>query len=547
VPEIPRSQYNPPRGRGGRGGQSYGRAGPSRFPPPEIQDEELESTSNLGNFNFLRSCPKGIITTSSEAHKWLRQCVEKRNLTTGDIFPAAREQNNVFHVLVQEHHLILFDISYEHALVESSRRSNEITAIFHPCNIYPHHDSQALNLPSPEFDLNSIMLHFPQLYFANAKIKYSINNDCFCLHESQNLSTTYITSPICLKKESVVRGSDFQFISTPVIQRWHSVTKNFENVSKDPFMRDYRCLVPQPFPVNTRWSSCHFVPSFHGKVLNKKSTFFLALADPRFRQQASNFYDSEPRHWSKDNHPLLSEPCEGTEFSFHAANLYSCETIPRVSLAVFPTSYDFFLSCSDLKDDLLVEEIPTNNDPCAVEQFLLKERESFLVGKDSISCPVCPPLFSATGRISVLRYSRQSFIVHYRENHMNLLSFVSCEMGTGGGQRAYETCLLYFFSLAHEAINPDSELGLTCFDSDSVVPYSTVSAAFGLNSQISSKGKGKGKGKKSPKKEKGARSPKEGFLDDEAELSPSPDPLERTPSPSEAEVQEEGLPQRVAK
>jgi len=215
-------------------------------------------------------------------------------------------------------------------------------------------------------------------------------------------------------------------------------------------------------------------------------------------------------------------------------------------LAVFPTAYDFFLSTSDVKDNLLVEEIPVS-DPCSVEQFLLKERKNFLVGKDSISCPVCPPLFSATGKISVARYKRADFIVHYRENHMNLITFVSCEMGTGGGQRCYETCLLYYFALAHEAVNPDSELCLTDFDSDSVVPYSSVSAALGVNSQISSKGKGKGKGKKTPKKEKGPPSPPESFLDDafEAELSPSPDPLARTPSPSEAVVQEEGLPQRM--
>jgi len=47
-------------------------------------------------------------------------------------------------------------------------------------------------------------------------------------------------------------------------------------------------------------------------------------------------------------------------------------------------------------------------------------------------------------------------------------------MGTGGGQRCYETCLLYFFALAHEAVNPDSEFGLTEFDSDSVVPRGGV-------------------------------------------------------------------------
>jgi len=544
VPDLTRGQYNPQRGRGGRGGQ-YGRGGPSRIPPPENLDEEYESTSNFGNFNFLKSCPKGIITSTSEASKWLWQCVEKRNLREGDIFPAARDSNNVFNVLVQKDYLVLFDISYEHSLVESNRRSNEITAIFHPVNIYPHHDSLAVNLPTPEFDLNSIMLHFPQLYFANAKIKYTINLDCRCLNESQNLSTTYITSPICLKKESAVRGSDYQFTSTPVIQRWHSVTKTYENVSKDPFMRDYRCLVPQPFPVNCRWSSCHFVPSFHGKVLSKKATYFYSISDPRFRKQAANFFDSEPRHWSHDSHPLLAEPCEGTELSFHAANLYGCESIPRVSLSVFPTAYDFFISLSNVTDNLTMEEIPVT-DPCSVEQFLLKERENFLLGKETISCPVCPPLFSSTGKISVVRYRRGEYIVHYRENHFNVISFVASELGTGGGQRCYETCLLYFFALAHEAVSPDSELGLTEFNSDSIVPYSNASVALGVSSSQSSKiRKGKGKEKRAPPSEKGLSSPPETYLDDAFETENlSPDPPRRTPTPSEAIVMSEGLPQR---
>jgi hypothetical protein len=120
-------------------------------------------------------------------------------------------------------------------------------------------------------------------------------------------------------------------------------------------------------------------------------------------------------------------------------------------------------------------------------------------------------------------------------------------MGTGGGQRCYETCLLYFFALAHEAVNPDSELGLTEFDSDSVVPYSNASAPLGVNSSKSSKiRKGKGKEKKAPLAEKGLSSPPETYLDDafETELGLSPDPLRRTPSPSETIVQSEGLPQR---
>ncbi len=129
------------------------------------------------------------------------------------------------------------------------------------------------------------------------------------------------------------------------------------------------------------------------------------------------------------------------------------ESIPRLNFCAVGAAHTFWVSTSNIGEDLIPQEFDLE-DPHTQESFLLSMRDEFLSGEGTISCPSCTPKFSSHGRISVVRYDRPSYILHYREDHRSDYAFWGVELGNGLNQRLYEAFALYLFSLCREASDP---------------------------------------------------------------------------------------------
>jgi hypothetical protein len=440
--------------------------------------EHREGDETNQNFNYLKSCQKGLISPAHPAYNWVSSIFREKQVSPGELVELARSGENCF--LASQHPIgiVLWDIAHELVPANGFRRGAEYALLWSPVNIVPNSLHSNLIHPDPEVHLQGNLLHYPQIYSrVNSRIQMSNSPDCFCISQNAQVTSPAVISAVCVK-DGLISPQDYTFPMHSTYDKQFSLSRVYSNQNAGGYEKKYGVLCPQPHPLAIRWSHRISLPAYHGRALKPGDKWFLGLADPRYRQQICVWYQSEPCHWGADSHPFLAEPCEGSELSALSKSGYGCETIPRLHFGGLGAAHNFWISTSNVSDDLTAEEFPML-DQYSHESFLLTMRESFLAGKSRITCASCPPRFASHGRCNISRYNRREYIAHYREEHKPDLGFLSVETGTGLSQRTTEAFYLYLFSLAREAMTEDSDFGLRCFNSKRVIPYRRGAEACG--------------------------------------------------------------------
>jgi len=437
------------------------------------------------NFNHVKTSPKGVVTRSSNLYSWIQDLITKRDIEAGGSFIVASSGYRNFYIQLTEDKIILYDLPYTHTLVSNSQIGPEFSPMYHPIMIHPSVLSNPCTFPKEE-ELTPHLLHFPFLWLKPQVIEQSSFRDCSCLADYiGSLALPHIVSPICMRTTFVDPG-DWAVDCDPPVQHYASLTRMYENkVQMDDRERHYRPIVPQPLPLILRWETLPLTPSWHGRQLKKRDHFFYGLADSRYRIETTQYYSSEPRHWSPESHPLHGESEEDSELHCHSLPLYGNESLPRCNFAVLGTAHSFWISTSNLSDTLVAEEISMEGNSFTFESFLLSQRKNFLHGAPGakINCPTCPPSFLPSGKVLIKRYTRPEYLSHYRQSHQGDCAFLSLGTGTGLNQRLYEGHALYLMALTLESLDVLSDFELLDFNTNRVKPYTGASEACGLHDQ----------------------------------------------------------------
>jgi hypothetical protein len=466
----------------GRGRSNYN----SNFPHAEAEGDFSFDPVAERNFNHVKTSPKGVISRANNLYSWIQDLIAKREINQGGSFIAASSGYRNFHILLtEEQKIILFDLQHAHTLISNSQIGPEFTPMYHPLIIHPSVLSNPCISPLEE-DLTPHLLHFPVLWLKPQVIERSSFKDCFCLADYMgSLALPHIVSPICMRTAFVNPG-DWAVDCKPPVQHYASLTRMYENkIQMEDRERHYRPIVPQPLPLILRWKTLPLTPSWHGRQLKKRDHFYYGLSDSRYRIETTQYYSTEPRHWSPEFHPLHGESEEDSELHCHSLPLYGNESLSRCHFAVLGTAHSFWVSTSNLSDTLVAEEIDMKGNPFTFESFLLSQRKDFLHGAPGakINCPTCPPSFLPSGKVLIKRYARPEYVNHYRQSHQGDCAFLGLGTGTGLNQRLYEGHALYLMALTMEAMDLLSELEITDFNTDRVKPYTRASEACGLQDQ----------------------------------------------------------------
>jgi len=480
--------------RGAQGNQYRGRGRGSYYRPPSnfsknysfanvTENDDPEVVDR--NYVYLTKQNKGLLSPSHPAFNWINNAMSKRDLRSGDILELARSNQNVFVASSFPFGQVLWDVCHDHSIIEGFRMGKDFTLIQSPVNLVPRSDHAEPIYPDEFHHLTGDLLHYPQIYSrSHSKIQHSLAPDCLCLSPFAQVTNPVIMPSICMKTR-FVSPSDWSFPVDPSFSKFFSLSRTYTNTLAGGFDKRYQALVPQPYPLALRWTSKVHVPSYHNRSLRLSDQYLYGLADRRYREQTSFWYSQEPSHWSQDNHPLLQEPTPGSELGVHSLSGYGAESIPRLNFCAVGAAHTFWVSTSNIGEDLIPQEFDLE-DPHTQESFLLSMRDEFLSGEGTISCPSCTPKFSSHGRISVVRYDRPSYILHYREDHRSDYAFLGVELGNGLNQRLYEAFALYLFSLCREASDPLSEFQLRDFPREMIRPYTKAADACGIRANLTS-------------------------------------------------------------
>ena len=258
--------------------------------------------------------------------------ITKREIEVGGSFIVASSGYRSFHVLLTNENIILFDLCYAHTLISNAQIGPEFTPMYHPLIIHPSVLSDPCTLPQEEH-LTPHLLHFPFLWLKPQVIEQSPFKDCSCLADYiGSFALPHIVSPICMRT-TFVNPRDWAIDCDPPVQHYASLTRMYENkVIMEDRERHYRPIVPQPLPLILRWETLPLTPSWHGCPLKKRDHFYYGLSDPRYRIETTQYYSSEPRHWSPESHPLHGESEEDSELHCHSLPLYGTRVLQDVIL-----------------------------------------------------------------------------------------------------------------------------------------------------------------------------------------------------------------------
>ena len=421
-------------------------------------------------YSYIKNCYKGVVGPAHPLYSWLTRIFEEKGISFGELLELTRQNENCYLASRHPKGIILWDVAHELVPVSGFRRGAEFALIWTPSNIVSNSGHAEIIHPDVDYHIRGNYLHFPQLYTRqNSRVIMASSPDCRCISTYAQVTSPAIISAVCMKNE-FLDPMDWNYPVDPSFSKLFSLSRVYSNLNSGGYEKRYSLLCPQPLPLAVRWTHRITLPAYHGRSLKMGDRWYLGLADRKYRQETSVWFQSEPAHWTADCHPFLSEPLESSELAALAASGYGCETIPRLHFGGLGAAHSFWISCSDVKDDLTAEVFEMA-DCHSHESFLLSKRENFLAGKGKISCPSCAPILSSQGRFIVSRFTRRGFIAHYRDFHKPDAAFLGVEAGTGLNQRLMEAFCLYLFSLAREAICPDSDMNLRGFDMDSVAPY----------------------------------------------------------------------------
>jgi hypothetical protein len=406
----------------------------------ETQPNQLEA------YNMIRREYKtsGILAEDSESFELAHRKLNSREYGA-KIVAGSNGQFNIVIMKMGENKYLVFIPTRPHLLSQNFSCPANV-AVSHPVHIVSSVETKVNCMPSLEEIENDSILEYPDMYSPGHKLRFADERDMSCFCPSTELSYVMVgrMSASCLSRK--LFSSSGLDIELECKTYSLNSTKVFRNFSPNSSVKRLKPILPQPYLNNVLWEEKSYIPAMHNMELTKEVKYVSGLSALFYRETIAKACINEPRHQvDLRPHPQGGEPKADSELYLHCKNMYGVETLPRVHSVLHPTSYPKHISVSKMTDDLEVE-IFENEEHHTVEDFILSKHSDFLSGKAKIACGLCIPEIEH-GRVNVRRYSRKSYIQHFRLNHHQAILCVGLTFESGLCQRIYEGFLIYNYAV----------------------------------------------------------------------------------------------------
>ena len=228
----------------------------------------------------------------------------------------------------------------------------------------------------------------------------------------------------------------------------------YENVSRcykyNDNLQAHALVVPQPYPISSRWKTRFFQPTFAGVRGDEPAVeIFRRLAQWDDHVRLVEAYLAGPEDWEEWEHPFFSEPHHGQELSFMGRTAYGVEGLYRMGLVQHPARPKAVLVPIAATKELETPVISTAY-KFALDEFLCARLRPFYQdGTGEVLCPICLGIPDRRGDLNPMWLNKAAYISHFQEDHWNTSFFTGLHTPSQLGTRIYQSFVTYILCLAN--------------------------------------------------------------------------------------------------
>jgi len=213
--------------------------------------------------------------------------------------------------------------------------------------------------------------------------------------------------------------------------------------------RDHLLAVPQPFRNGGSWPPVYFSPAMSDCADRQATSLYYALYNAEKAKAMASIYMVPPAEWSKETHPCLGEPLEGSELWRLSHQMYGVESVPRCNYTHHPLAEKFFYlylaaDATTLQVPVLHRNPERPDLPNAAIGRVLEPFWKYGMGR--VLCSVCLAAV-INGDYQPVFLARTEFVRHWIGHHLSSLVAVATFSATGLNSRIYQGHSLYILAL----------------------------------------------------------------------------------------------------
>ena len=325
----------------------------------------------------------------------------------------------------------------------------------------------------PESVLKNAKLFLPPVDFVNREHKKE-GTKCHCSPHTCEHHQVGMLEMVCLKKDFVRKPDNLIAIPAPDKDDDYSKLKPnsgriycYSSNSKKAVLQ-----LPTPFWISWRWEPRKYLPAQALDGPGPAQDLFYTLHDSAVLRDTMEPYLTEPQDWTRSSHPLICEPRDSEELAIWSRNQYSVETLFRTLPPRHPLRGNQLPVYAAIEADFSMPAIVNDKDLGSLERYLSERLYPFYSqGFGQIMCAVCLFLVEE-GSFRPALYSRKSYLLHFRKEHLTSVPVLGLGFSTNLGLRIYQALTVYHYCLAH--------VTATSQDNTDRAPLCSVSESFQL-------------------------------------------------------------------